>query len=82
MSSNINFSFTRILKQDFEEIDVPNILKAFVFNYSSYIFESEPKSSYHIDNGDVIPINDTKISVKSLVPKNKNGPVDIIARKE
>jgi hypothetical protein len=71
MSSNINFNFTGILKQDFEEIDVPNILKAFVFYYSSYIFEPGVKFSYQIDNGDFIPINDTKISVKFLVPKKE-----------
>jgi hypothetical protein len=90
MSSIINITFTGTLKQGITgtlkqgilETDVINILKAFNFYYSSYIFEPGVKSFYQIDNRDVIPVNDTKISFKSLVPKDNNGPVDIIAEKE
>jgi hypothetical protein len=82
MVSNINFNFAGIFKQGFEEIDVINITKAFLFYYSPYIFEPGVKASCQINNGDIIPVNDTKISVKSLIPKDKNGPVDIIAPKE
>jgi hypothetical protein len=56
-------------------------MKSFILFQSSYIFESEPKSSIQVDNGDVIDINLTIISVKSLIPKDKDGYVDIIAEK-
>jgi hypothetical protein len=84
MSLNIKVDLAGILKQGFEEIGVSNILKIFTLNYSSYLFESEPQVSFQVDNGDVIPflITDTRISVKSLIPKGKDGPVDIIARKK
>jgi hypothetical protein len=45
MISNIKFNFEGILKQGFEEIDVPNILKAFAFYYFSYLFEPEVKAN-------------------------------------
>jgi hypothetical protein len=77
-------TFTAIFKKDITENDFSNALKLFVLNYSSYLFESEPQVSFQIDNGNIIPvnINNTKISVKSLIPKDEDGPVDIIARKE
>jgi hypothetical protein len=56
-------------------------LKSFVFFQTSYIFEYEPKSSIQVDNGDVINITNTIIPVRSLIPKDKNGYVDIIAEK-
>jgi hypothetical protein len=84
MVSTIIPTFTGIFKKDLTENDFSNALKLFALNYSCYLFESEPQVSYQINNGDVIPIpiNDSKISVTSLIPKDKDGPVDIIAQKE
>ena len=82
MTTTINISFTGILKSDITESDMINFMKSFIFFQSSYLFESEPKSSIQVDDGDVINITDTIIPVKSLIPKDKNGYVDMIAQKE
>jgi hypothetical protein len=57
-------------------------LKSFIFFQTSYLFESEPQSSIQINHEKVVDIKDTKIPVKSLIPKNENKYVDIIAQKE
>ena len=82
MTTTINISFTGNIKSDITESDMINFMKSFIFFQSSYIFESEPKSSIQVDDGDVINITDTIIPVKSLIPKDKDGYVDIIAQKE
>jgi hypothetical protein len=82
MNSTINITFAGTLKSDITENDVSNVLKSFIFFQTSYLFEHEPKSSFQVDNGDVIPLNDTIIPVKSLIPKNENRYVDIIVQKE
>jgi hypothetical protein len=66
MISNINNTFTGILKHGITEIDVTNILKAIIFNEYSYLFESEPQNSFQMNNGNVIPINYTVISVNRV----------------
>jgi hypothetical protein len=70
------------LKQGITETDINNFTKALTFFQSKYIFESEPQSSFQIDNGDAISIKDTIISVKSLIPKDENGYVDAVVKKE
>jgi hypothetical protein len=82
MNSKINISFTGIFKSDITESDMINFIKSFIFFQSSYLFESEPKSSIQINNEKVVDITDTIIPVKSLIPKNENSYVDIIAQKE
>jgi hypothetical protein len=84
MSSNIKFNLTGILNENIKENDFTDILKTFDLKYFPYLFKSEPEISYQINNGDIIPvtINDNKFSVKSLILKDKYGPVDIIAQKE
>jgi hypothetical protein len=84
MCSNIKFNFGGILNENIKENYFTDILKTFALKYFSYLFRSEPQVSYQIDNGDVIPVpsNDTKISVKSLISKDEDGLVDIIAQKE
>jgi hypothetical protein len=63
MNSKINITFTGTLKSDITETDVTNFLKSFIFFQTSYLFKSEHKSSFLVDNGDVIHINDTIIPV-------------------
>jgi hypothetical protein len=82
MSSTFNISFTDTLKSDIKESDIVNFMKAFIFYQTTYIFESEPQSSIQKDNGNIINITDTIVPVKSLIPKNKNCYVDLVAQKE
>jgi hypothetical protein len=84
MVSNIKFNFAGILNENINENDFTDILKTFALKHFSYLFKSEPQVSFQINNEDVIlvTINDNKISVKSLIPKDKDGPINIIAQKE
>jgi hypothetical protein len=82
MNSTISISFIGTINNVITESDIVNFLKSFIVFQSSYLFESEPKSSIQVDDGDVINITDTIIPVTSLIPKDKDGYVDMIAQKE
>jgi hypothetical protein len=82
MSSTFTVTYKCDLKQELGETDFANILKAFIFNYASQLSESKPEVSFKMNNGEVIDVNDNVVYVKSLIRKDEDGPIDIIAQKE
>ncbi|GMO19873.1 MAG: hypothetical protein Ta2E_10960 [Mycoplasmoidaceae bacterium] len=78
MTNHLTVDFVGIFKNGIPRNDMVNIIKAVADKYYDNLFLSENVNiEIQIDNGPNINIDDTKISVKSIVRKDKNDYFDI-----